>query len=286
MKKNNKFNHFVITQFNLSKFPYGNGNSKNWIQWTRDRIILFRNYCLPSLLNQTNKNFTWLIYFDSETPKEFDYFLDELRTINFVKVYLANGFEHFTIRYLDDINNLASKDEWIISTRCDNDDCLEKNAINTIQNYFIPKDEFLISLASGYTLNTQDHTLSHYYYPMSPFISLIESNFKKTLKGIYFKEHTKWDNLRLKIVAELLNKNNTSRFILHKPLWIQIVHGNNVSNSHCRGLPVIRPKDLTNFGISLTSVGQSIFKIPSYFNYFVWKIYFKSFIIRFLKNSI
>lgn len=68
------YEHFVITKFNLRKYCICIEDINDWIEWTRDRIFLFKTYCLPSFLNQTNKNFTWLIYFDKNTPIEFNYF--------------------------------------------------------------------------------------------------------------------------------------------------------------------------------------------------------------------
>ena len=284
MKKQNSFNHFVITRFNLKNFQFGIDNTEDWINWTRERVNLFREYCLPSFLNQTNKNFTWLIYFDSQTPKEFQYLFDELNNISFIQPYFVDGEEHFMERYLNDIKSLSLQKDWIITTRCDNDDCLEKDAIKTIQNNFTPKDEFIISLASGYTFNIQDYTLSHYYYPMSPFISIIESNPKIKLKGIFYKGHTKWEGLIFKIITEIFNKNDSSVFVLTKPFWLQVVHGNNVMNSHRRGLPILKSKLLNNFGIDIKTKGQSIFNILSYREYYYWKRYVKSIIIRLVKK--
>jgi hypothetical protein len=279
------FKHFIITQFNLRKFPLAGINCKSsWEEWTHTRINLFKTYCLPSFLNQSNKNFTWLIYFDSETPSEFNYLIDELSNTDFIKPCFANGFEHFMTKYLEDIREFSTGSEWIITSRCDNDDCLEKNAVDTIQKHFHQSDEYLISLASGYTLNINDNTLSHYYYPMSPFISLIETTNKKDLKGIFYKGHTKWEELKLKLTVELLKKNKESVFILDKPYWIQIIHGENVSNSYKRGFPIICSKNLKDYGIKLTTKGQSIFKALGYFNYVLWKRYFKASIVQFVRN--
>lgn len=275
------FKHFIITQFNLRKFPSGAKAEADWVNWTQDRIKLFDSYCLPSFLNQSNKNFTWLIYFDSKTPQKFNDLLKKLDEVSFVKLCFADSFNHFMVKYTEDIKKLSSNTEWIITSRCDNDDALQKDAVNTIQNNFIQKDEFLISLASGYTLSIADNTLAHYYYPMSPFISLIESTKKAELKGIFYKEHTRWDELRLGITTELLKKNKKSVFVLEKPYWIQVIHGKNVSNNFKRGLPVIKTKDLSSdFGINIQTRKQSIFKITDYYHYVLWKRYFKSSVVR------
>ncbi len=280
------FNHFIITQFNLRRFPSGVKAEKEWTDWTRERIKFFKAYCLPSFLNQTNKNFTWLLYFDSKTPDEFQHLIEELSTISFIMPQFADGFNEFTTKYLEDIKRLSPDEDWIITSRCDNDDVLEKDAVNIIQNNFIQKDEFLISLASGYTLDISNKTLSHYYYPMSPFISLIESNKKNTLKGIFYKEHTKWDELRLRMSTEILKQNKKSVFLLDKPYWIQIIHDSNISNSFKRGFPVIKAKNLKiDFGINLTTKKQSIFKIPEYYDYVLWKRYFKSTMVRIFANK-
>ncbi len=275
------FKHFIITQFNLRKFPYGVKAETDWENWTQERIKLFNTYCLPSFLNQSNKNFTWLIYFDSKTPQKFNHLFKELNDISFVQLCFADSYNHFMVKYIEDIKKLSSNTEWIITTRCDNDDALQKDAVSTIQDNFIQKDEFLISLASGFTLDVVDNTLSHYYYPMSPFISLIESTKKTVLKGIFYKEHTRWDELRLGITTELLKKNKKSVFVLEKPYWIQVIHSKNLSNNFKRGLPVIKAKDLSSdFGINIQTKRQSIFKITDYYHYVLWKRYFKSSIVR------
>ena len=78
-------------------------------------------------------------------------------------------------------------------------------------------------------MSAQDKTLSHYFYPMSPFLTLIEKNDKE-IKGVFEKGHTKWDELRLFIDQEIWleyfnRKARKSRCILKNPLWIQVVHG-------------------------------------------------------------
>ncbi len=278
---NPDFKHFLITQFNLRSFPKGVKGNENWIKWTKKRIDIFKTYCLPSILNQSNKDFSWLIYFDKDTPIEFSYIISELKRYSFIYPCFTSGFEGFNLQYINDIKKIIAADtKWMITTRMDNDDCFEKDAINTIQKHFRKSDEFLISLSSGYTLNLQDNFLSHYYYPMSPFISLIELTEKPVIKGIFFNLHTEWDGLRLVIFKEILKRNNKSIFILDKPYWIQLVHGENVSNTAKRGFPVLYDKCLKNFGIPNKSKKQSILQIYKYYNYVIWKRYLKAMIVK------
>jgi hypothetical protein len=280
------YSHFIITQFNLRDFPLSNSSDyESWLKWTRRRIELFRQYCLPSIINQTSKTFSWLLYFDTDTPEEFNEFLKELSLFSFISICYCKGIEDFNLNYIKEVKvRTRSSVKWVITTRIDNDDCLHRDAIKIIQKNFVERHNFLISLASGYILNVADRTLSHYYYPMSPFITLIETNDNE-VKGIFEKGHTKWDNLRLFVLKEIwldyFNiKARISRFILIKPLWIQIFHGENVSNSFYRGLPVIKKRDLKDFSINYSTNGLPFTIIGKYFNYVVWKRYLKSVIVK------
>jgi hypothetical protein len=285
------YSHFIITQFNLRNFPKSNNNDyENWLQWTRNRIEIFKDYCLPSVLNQDCKSFCWLLYFDADTPQEFTEFLNCLRSYSFINICYSKGIEDFNSCYIEEVKKRTENSiKWVITTRIDNDDCLHKEATRIIQENFTEKNKFLISLASGYILNINDTTLSHYYYPMSPFLSLIESNDNK-MAGVFEKGHTKWDSLRLFIVKEIWleffhKRARETRFILKKPLWMQTVHGGNVSNSFYRGFPVLRKKDLSDFSLHYSANNLSPLIIRKYFNYVIWKRYLKSLIIKMILNK-
>ena len=280
------FSHFIITQFNLRNFPLSDNNDyEKWVTWTRNRIQLFIEYCLPSVVNQSCKSFTWLLYFDSDTPEEIRESLGFLRSYPFIDICYCHGFEGFNENYISGVTKrLSVSEKWVITTRIDNDDCLHKDAVKTIQENFTEKHGFLISLASGYIMNISDRTMSHYYYPMSPFISLIESG-DAGISGVFEKGHTRWNALRLFVLKEIwleyFKKNaRESRFILNKPLWIQLFHGGNVSNSFYRGLPVIKSRDLGDFSLNFKSTGQPLKSILKYPHYVTWKRYFKSYLTR------
>ncbi len=280
------FKHFLITQFNLSNFPYSaeTFEKDRWVTWTRDRIKIFTSYCLPSIDNQTNKNFTWLIYFDEKTPTDFYWLIKDLEKRCFVEVRFSKGNDGFMKDYLSDIRQLAENNEWIISSRIDNDDIFHKDAMNVIQNAFRPIDEFMISLTSGYTFNLQTLQMGHYFYPECPFISLVEKRNKEEIKSIFFKTHTKWDQLKFKVFDVLFRKNNKATFIIDQPLWIQLVHGKNVSNSEKRGLPVLKQLDLTEFSLEIKNHKYSIWSIPSFYSYSRWKRYSRVIFVLFVKS--
>jgi hypothetical protein len=280
------FSHFIITQFNLKNFPLSDTNYYvNWLKWTRNRVELFREFCLPSITNQTCKTFTWLLYFDVDTPQEFNEFLNELNSLSFIKICYCKSFDDFNLIYTEEVKKRVGKSvKWIITTRIDNDDCFHKDAIKIIQDNFVEKHKYLISLASGYVLNISDRKLSHYFYPMSPFLSLIETTDNE-IGCVFEKGHTKWDSLHLSISKEIwLNcfnkKARKSQFILKGPLWLQTVHGGNISNSFYRGFPVLKERDLSDFSINFRNNKQPIAIIRKYWNYVMWKRYLKCLIVK------
>jgi hypothetical protein len=280
------FQHIVITQFNLRNFPKSNNaETENWIRWTRNRIQIFNDYCLPSMVNQSCRDFTWLLYFDSETPEEFSDFIRETAGYDFIQICYSRGNEDFYAGYMAEVNKrVRPETEWLLTTRIDNDDCLHRDAIRVIQTQFRPQHGYLISLASGYVLNLAAKTLSHYFYPMSPFLSLVE-NIQTGCGGVFQKGHTKWDELRLFIHREIRlaftgGASRKAMFVLNRPLWIQLVHGDNVSNSFYRGLPVLSGRDLKEFSIPFSTVGQPLSVVPKYYQYVTWKRYFKSWVVK------
>jgi len=285
---NRSFEHFVITRFNIRQFSNViNSDNESWVLWTRKRFAIFQEYCLPSILNQSTKNFKWLIYFDVDTPVEFEEQILKLQQYDFIEVCYANKYENFQLNYMKDIRLKTSHDTlWVITSRLDNDDCLHHRAIERIQKEFITKDQFMISLSSGYVYDKKSRKLSKYYFPRSPFISLIEKN-TDSANGIYYRKHPAWKQLKTSVFKELYKKYFIEKekwnvcFVFDEVLWMQLYHAENLANSFYNGFPVLQPKDLNNFGVNIISVSSSFWSISKYFrNYFWWKYNIMAFFFR------
>ena len=66
------FQHFILTRFNLLLWNRSkDGQKVRTTKWLEYRFSLFEKYCLPSIMNQTCKNFEWIVLFDSKTPDSF-----------------------------------------------------------------------------------------------------------------------------------------------------------------------------------------------------------------------
>src|SRR5438105_5292995 len=63
-----RIQHIFLIRFNVTDPKYSNRLTPEWLE---NRFELFESFCLPSLIGQSNQNFSTYIYFDSKTPATF-----------------------------------------------------------------------------------------------------------------------------------------------------------------------------------------------------------------------
>jgi hypothetical protein len=64
------FEHFVLTRFNVRESADKTDLVLNPV-WLQFRFDLFERFCWPSVRAQTTGAFTWLVFFDKDTPEPF-----------------------------------------------------------------------------------------------------------------------------------------------------------------------------------------------------------------------
>ena len=236
--------HFLLTRFNLknkawkkSEDAVHKGLTENWLN---QRFDLFKTYCLPSVVNQSNQNFIWFLIFDIDTPLKFK---TEINTViknqpNF-KVIYADGFDQLLPSLKFHIKSHIEKhDDFIITTRLDNDDIIHKDFIKTIQKLYKPIDNLVIDLRKGYQMIIEGKIeIREFYDPYNPFISLVESTKKHIT--VLSKEHS---NFNRNVTA--INKKEY--------LWIQMVHSQNQANTKTSYLRRLRIFESNKYGINIT----------------------------------
>lgn len=216
--------HFLITRFNLRAAHWQtakNGSPVLTKEWLKNRFHLFETYCLPSVENQTEQNFKWLVFFDIHTPAEYKEKVNQIsrKYPNFSPVFI-DGIDSLNDSLIEEIKKkIIQTDEYIITSRLDNDDIIHKDFIKTIQSLFQPLDQTVIDLRTGYqvTLGKPHSEIRKIYNVFNPYISLIESvdNFKT----VFHKQHKDWKNSDSVIIYE------------NRRLWCEVVHQENVLNS-------------------------------------------------------
>lgn len=205
---------------------YNNSAVPDPDEWMQHRIKLFEKYTLPSVLNQTCRNFQWLLSFAKETP---DKITDRYRSYPFVKVIYQ-----YPADFVRGLYGTVLKDgDWLITSRLDNDDTIEPTYIAKIQEQYLDDmvpDNFFLVDTDGRQLDLKTGK----YYTVarrsnnSPFISLIEKvgvKFKsingtqidEPIKTVFYCSHSKmeWHFPSMKIPERL---------------YTMIIHDRNISN--------------------------------------------------------
>ncbi|MBZ9787848.1 putative rhamnosyl transferase [Psychroflexus sp. CAK57W] len=251
---------FLITRFNLKIEGWNftkHGENINSEKWLENRFSLFENYCLPSVKNQSNLDFKWCIFFDKQTPTKFiqkikDY---ELTFPNIVPLYVENSDElidNFKKYYSDNYN-----EDFIITTRLDNDDLIHKDFINEIQNNYEPLHGLTIDLRKGYQVFKckSRFKIRMFNTNFNPFISYVE-NTKLGFETVMHRKHLDF------------KKNKLLKFLDKKPLWIEFVHqGNKYNTERKEHLRVLNFKN-SDFGLDKKNFNENLLSVHTH-NFFL-----------------
>ena len=215
--------HFLITRFNLKLKEWQTtkqGESVLSETWLTNRFELFKTYCLPSVKQQTNQNFKWLVCFDSETPDVFKAAINQMAASysNFQPLYI-DGFTDALEAITKTITSyLSASDTHIITTRLDNDDAVHKQFIETIQKSFKAQDPYIIDFKNGlqFIPGQKQDVVRVMTMAFNPFLSFVESRIN--FQTILSRPHLDWSD------TPHISIDTT-------PLWMQIIHDENITNA-------------------------------------------------------
>jgi hypothetical protein len=235
-----KFKHFIITRFNL-KLSEGSSAARrsNDQEWLRQRIRIFFDYTYPSVLGQSEKDFDWLIYFDSETA---DTIISKFNTLTSgnsrLHILKAESQEEFLLKYPADIIKLCPADTThIISTRLDNDDLVHCDFTKQIKSCFKGQSFMALNFVKILILDPErtDRLFIDYSFS-NHFLSLIEEINNSSFLGCYSRSDRSWD-----LTGQIIQLNG-------RPSCAELISGTNIVNDF-RGFPVLRKTDLSDFGM-------------------------------------
>jgi hypothetical protein len=240
------FKHFILTRFNLKIEGYAaidkNGQPVQTDKWLERRFYLFENFCLPSLMNQTCKNFIWFVLFSNDTPAVFIEKIKEFQ-MNFPllkPLFLPQGDNKEIIKNIKEElpKYLEGSDEYIITTRIDNDDAFQRDMICEIQEFFRDKNDFFLSFTYGLQYDIKNKIMTRLHYHNNHFVSRIEK-LSKNVVTVFTCDHTNIDR-----VSEVVYVENKS-----KPLWLEVIHeGNLINNIYPDAIPVLGSRCFFLFG--------------------------------------
>ena len=222
--------HFLTTPFYVRRHFKGESEPQLApLHWLEHRFRLFQDYCLPSVIAQSNQTFEWLIYFDSTTP---DTYLDKIRTLTSqyknVSVVLCDVWR--AEKVLQDISARADDDtRWIVTTRLDNDDGLHRDFVSNLHTQIEEQREFL-NYPHGIVFYSRKFYL--YRHLSNAFLSLVEPLDHAI--GVWSVAHEQAE--RLAPIRQLSDW----------PAFLQVIHDKNVSNKP-RGRRIRATEALSGF---------------------------------------
>ncbi len=263
--------HFILTRFNIRLWNKDKeGRKVRTLKWLEHRFSLFERYCLPSIQNQTCKNFEWIVLFDSTTPETF-----KKRMVDYQKVcpqleiiyvepergrYFAEIFREEVVKRLN-----AKR---VVSTYLDNDDALNIHFVEDLQKRLESlSDATFVTYTDGYQFYTDYEYTMQIHYPRNQFVSVVEEGNHATIKTIYgYGSHYYID----KIPGAYIEK------VYNLPMWCVVIHNRNMDNDayFMRAKMVGNDNVLKqNFSLDVTlkhGMGIYVFTyLPRYFKTFI-----------------
>lgn len=218
------FKHFLATRFNVrigGLETTKNGETLLDDSWMDNRFELFENYCFPSVINQSNQNFTWCIYFDLHTAEIYKQRIKKLAEsyLN-IRIFFIDSIGELKSNLINFIKSSENSDcEYVITSRMDNDDLLHRDYINVVQQLFESSDTTVIDVRRGFKVNIEGRwcEIRNYTQSFNPFISLIEK--RKNVQTVFNQMHHEWYKAK-KVIA-----------YYDRQLWIELVHKKNCINA-------------------------------------------------------
>lgn len=237
------FIHIIITRFNVPTKTWDitrEGRKPLSEEWLSDRFQIFQKYCLPSFKNQKNQNFVWLVFFDINTSEQYKEII----------LSIQKDYPLFTPVYINEFAEMLPKLEeiipqyfnlntnFIITSDIDNDDMLHEEFVSTVQQKYQPLHNLVIDIRTGIQLTKtggKNAFANVCNFPSGPFVSLIED--KNIFKTVINEQHTKYRQYKNYLYFD------------KKPLFIQLIHENNLVNDTLMENKRLHNIHFQNFGI-------------------------------------
>ena len=248
---NKGFIYFIETGF-----ARGIGQTREWWDY---RLKIFEYYTLPSILNQSNKDFYLIVHVDNRFP-----LLDELERMlkKYTSKYIIiNDSLESSKQYFKFENKDFKEAQYVCLTRIDSDDLFHKDVMKEIQQYRFRWRRALI-LQKGYCYNCINKKLQHYKVFSPPNSTIM---FPKEI----FVDIKK----RKDYIGELHGHDQVfSRFnsiVLSEDKYIILVHSNNRRTLYYENaielgrteIPTKRHnKILKNFGVNSLTYNKIIWR--------------------------
>jgi hypothetical protein len=221
--------HILVTRYNLrTKDDISSEEKKRWLD---DRLPLFRDFCLPSVLAQTKTPDLWILGFDGETRDLVEPVLDAVKEHSWIipawQRRIGNSYEHWSRAVRRELRpRLPTSLSHVALTRLDNDDALGRTYIEQVAGYSRKVatnrpdlEEFWILFPLG-----ADYVKKRCFfnvYPGNAFPTVVTRRRIILKKERFFVDH-----------STLLSGDYTVFLpVTSAPMWLRNIHGGAILNS-------------------------------------------------------
>jgi len=236
----------------------------------KERIQIWSQICFPSVCSQTSPNFDWIIIIDPLLPSEIrTSMLNIIQTHYDSSSYSERGPRNIILHNWCHLNDQIGKVDWVlkelgennsgleylITTRLDDDDALNRKFVKVLQKqvrdtvFIKPSDKLCyFSYPSGYYMNLDKHHIMKKKVHMIAIGLSLVTRLKFYPISVYLGDHTKIpfyirhpENLPdlyhfYKTSDDIHLKPEKTRqrlkVIAHKePMWIRTIHNHNLQHN-------------------------------------------------------
>lgn len=204
--------HVLLTRFNL---PTGGVEARIRASehWLTNRWRLFERYCAPSVAAQTGADFDWVVYFDPASPTWLrDAIQPYLRQGLFTAIFREEVPRHTLVEDLRGV--VRHGDGMLLTTNVDNDDGLAVDFLARLRAAVDFEERRALYVVNGLVRDADGVYLRH--DPENAFCSVAEP---------WSDPRTCWDDWHI-----MLGRSMPVIGLEGEPGWLQVVHGENVSN--------------------------------------------------------
>lgn len=210
--------HVLLTRFNLAT-PGREHKLRAQPDWLQGRFDLFERYCLPSVAEQSDRDFEWIILFDDHTPDWARRKIDSYRQIVpfrpvFTPMFPGRKWAAFTRMVIGP----AQEGRTVVTSNLDSDDGLSSNYVARLRSVVRAENQ-----ARPYAINFENGLILHrgagywHRHRHNAFTNLVEDD------GPAMRTSNSVDHMILFDVVPVVQERGP-------PAWLQVIHGRNVSN--------------------------------------------------------
>lgn len=228
------FDHVVLTRFSVQM-----GMNQTFTdEWLEYRWSFFRDALLASMRSQTVPHFTWLVFFDKDSPDWLRERIEETRGNLYTPVF-SGVWTHEAIR--EEIVAVTTR-PYLITTRIDSDDAASRFFIEDIQAQFDHQESLYVNFMRGVQVD-RSLQLFHASFAENAFISYFERRVENEPPRTVFQCFPHEESSSF---APVLN-------VVGPVRWMQVIHGSNVANS-VRGLLAYPNRIATEFDVDIAVI--------------------------------